>query len=202
MNAASATILIITRSAVNLALFGCAYHQQEGDEKRNQECQQIETSRRGCGGAGMRPGDHGVVRPGGQGQRQAIAYLMQKAINIAGPADCHCGGGDRIFENKRPAHHPCGHLAEYGIGIGIGRTGNRYNGRNLGVNQCCQRANKTSDDKRKHHARPGLLCGDRCEHKDAGPDNRADPKHGEIERAELALESPSSRQTRVCDPAI
>src|SRR3546814_11482829 len=46
--------------------------------------------------------------------------IFDEAHDIARPADRHGARRDRLFEDQRPADHPCDHLAHHGIAIGIG----------------------------------------------------------------------------------
>ena len=168
-----------------LGALGGADHQQPGHEQRNQEGDQVERALRGRA-IGH---DHRVVGPGSQRVRKSPADAGQEAIGITGPTHGHGAGGDRVFEDQRPADHPGDDFAEHGIRVGVGGAGDRHHRGDLGVDQCGQRADGAGDDEAVHHARAGLFSGDGSQHEDTGADDGADTEHHQLEPAELPHQS-------------
>ena len=52
-------------------------------------------------------------------------HVLQQADEIARPADRDDGGRQAVFQQQQHAHHPGGELAHGGVGVGIGRPGDR-----------------------------------------------------------------------------
>lgn len=52
-------------------------------------------------------------------RRKAEAELLEQGDEIAGPADRHRRGAERILEDQIPADHPGNELTECRVGVGI-----------------------------------------------------------------------------------
>ena len=95
----------------------------------------------------------------------------------------------RVLQNEVPADDPGEQLAERGVGVGVGRSGDRHHRGELGVAEGGEDAGQARDAEGERQRRAGLVVrGDAGEHEDAGADDGADAEAGERHRAEDAAE--------------
>ena len=122
--------------------------------------------------------------------------VVDEGAKIVGPADRDRDVADGVFEDQVPADDPCDQLPQGGVGVGVGRPGDRHHRGHLGIAERREGADDGRDRKREHQrgagARAGGVAGgggaDRREN--AGADDRADADQGHIERPENPLERP------------
>ena len=178
--------LMTTITRVDRRRFADAEDQQGRDRNRDQHRRQVEHrgDRIAAGDRDQRAG-RGAERGG-----KAEPHLVQQRHQIAGPADRDRGRAQRVLEDQVPADHPGDELAERGVGVGVGGSGDRHARGELGVAEAGQRAREPGhhhgqDDRRAGVRRRGLPR----QHEDAGADDRADAEHHELDRSEHALQA-------------
>jgi hypothetical protein len=116
--------------------------------------------------------------------------LIEQRDEVAGPADRDGGRAERIFEDQIPPDHPGDELAERGVGVGVGGTGDRHRRGELGIAQGREHARQA----RQHHGEDDRGTGVGCrglagQNEDAGADDGADTQHDQLPGAEHALEN-------------
>ena len=114
-----------------------------------------------------RPGRHQqaggrveVERRVGQSVRQAHAEKGEEVLKIVRPPVGDGRRGDGVLEDEVPADDPRDQLAERGVGVGIGRSGDGHHRGELGV------AERREDAGRGRRPRTTASAPDRC---DRGP---------------------------------
>ena len=209
MNNVSAVILTTTRTALNARAFGGADDQQPGDRAGDQDGGHVDPAAdlkrlghlgRGCGAEQKLDLGHQCVGVA-DGDGEVHTQSVQQARRMIGPADRDGAGAHGIFQDQRPAHHPGHHLADHGVGIGVGGARDRHHRGQFGIAQRRDRADKARDHEGQHHARAGLLRRLGGQHEDAGADHRADAQQGQLERPQRAVQRPFSRPSPGWRPA-
>ena len=132
--------------------------------------------------------------------------LVQRGVQVGRPADRDGRGADDELEREVPADDERDQLAERRVGERVRAARDRHHGGELGVAERGERADDAGQHERQHDRGPGLGGrGVAGEHEDAGADDDADAEHGDVERAQLALEREAlllgSRQRLVDGPA-
>ena len=116
--------------------------------------------------------------------------VVQERDDVARPADAHGRRGDEILENEVPADDPGDELAHRRVRVRVRAAGDRDHRRHLGVAEPRERRRDAGHDEREGDRGPGVgRRGAPREHEDAGPDDRADPQHDQVERGQRALEA-------------
>lgn len=111
----------------------------------------------------------------------------QQAHDITRPSHRHGAGGDGIFQHQGPADQPGDEFAQHGVGISVGRAGNRHHRGKLGITQRGTGADRARDHEGQDHAGTSLLRGLGGQDENAGADDAADAKQGELNRAEASV---------------
>ena len=73
--------------------------------------------------------------------------------DVARPADRDRRGADHVFEDQVPADQPGDELAHRGIGVGVGRAGDRHGRGHLGVAEAGEGAGDAAEDERERDRR-------------------------------------------------
>ena len=149
-------------------------------------------------GLRRRPGARGLGRACGSRCRARRAMSRpkpaQQLLEVARPRDGDGDVADGVLDDQVPADDPRDQLAERGVGVGVGRSGDRHHRRELGVAERREAAGDGREHEREHERRAGAEVvgaagrrrADRRE--DAGADDRADAERGELHRTERPLE--------------
>ncbi len=138
-------------------------------------------------------GDVGAAAPAERGRGdhggKVEPEVIEQAHEIARPAHPDGGGSHGVFEHQVPADDPGDELAHGGVGVGVRAPGHRHGAGHLGVAETRQSAGDGGHDERERHRRARVQRRrDAGQHEDSGADDGADAEHGEIERAERALQ--------------
>ena len=177
MNAVSATTLIVTSTALTLALSLVPIISSQVTSKAMISAGRL-----------MKPARRAAKRerPGGEigGQGYPERVVQDRAGEIARPADRHRRGGDGIFEDQRPADRPGEKFAHGRIAVGVGGAGDGDHRGDFGVAKRGDDAHRAGDDEGQHQARTGLLRAGGGEHENARADDAADAEQGQLERAQ------------------
>ncbi len=80
--------------------------------------------------------------------RRMEAEPIEQIDDMGGKADADSHVRAGIFEDQIPADDPGNQLAHGGVGVGVGRAGNRNHGGEFGITETGQSANKGDEDKR------------------------------------------------------
>jgi len=136
-----------------------AYHQQRGDDRRNDHGGQIDHPARGHA-MEQRVGDR-PIRP------------VDEFRDMGRPSDCDRACGNRVFENKAPAHDPGEQLPQHRIGISVGAAGCRHHCRHFRIAERRAGTDNSAQQERQHFARPREARADAGQRVDAGADNGA-----------------------------
>ena len=136
----------------------------------------------------MRPFDAGRGRRR-HPDRQVDIEAGENPLEVAAPADGDGHRADGVLEDQVPADHPGEDLAERGVGVGVGAARDRDHRGELRVAERGEAAGQAGEHVGEHDGRPGLV-GRRGagQDEDAGPDDRADPEQGQVDRRQRALE--------------
>ena len=129
-----------------------ALHQHNGHDRHDQHCRQVHDT------AGLHEVPRsGVVNNGGtaEGGRKVDAEPGQHALEVPGPAVRHGGRSHRVFEHQVPANDPGEQLTQGGVGVGIGRPGDRHHRRELRIAQGREDARHPGEHVREHQGWPG-----------------------------------------------
>ena len=117
------------------------------------------------------------------------AEECEEVLEVVRPAVRDGRRGDGVLEDEVPADDPRDQLAERGVGVGIGRAGDRHHRGELGVAERREHAGQAGDHERQHQRRTGAIVGrDAGQHEDAGADDGADAEAGQLHGAEHAME--------------
>lgn len=115
--------------------------------------------------------------------------IVEQADKVSTPTGGDGRSAEGVFQDQVPADDPGDELAQGGIAVGVRRTGDRYQGRELGIAQSCKCASDASDDETERDRRASEYGGGRSdEHKNAGPNNCADSKSDEVNRTKRPLQ--------------
>ncbi len=163
-------------------------HQQDRDGDDDGHRGNVEDGARG------RPGLAGGIIGEGCGYelcREIDAEILCKADDIAGPADRHRNGADRIFQDKVPSDDPGHDLAERGVGIGVGAAADRHGRRHFRIAQACEGAGHRAEQERQRYRRSGIRCRSMSrQHKDAGADHATHAKRDQMQCGKRTLQGP------------
>ena len=127
------------------------------------------------------------------------AEAAQQLLEIARPRDRHGDVADRVFDDQIPADDPRDQLAERGVGVGVGRAGDRHHRRELRVAQRREAAGDRGQHEREDQRRSGAQViraarGRRADRREQSrADHRADAERGQLDGAEHAFEPMSGR---------
>src|SRR5471030_2072911 len=131
-------------------------------------------------------GGHAGQRAGRGRQRHGQVYpeAGDQRLEVAGPADRHGRRGQAVFEQQVPAYHPCGQLADGGVGVGVDRAGHRHGRGEFGVAQRGEAAGDGGDDEGQGQRRAGRDGAGAGQHEDTGADDGAYAHQDQVEGAE------------------
>ncbi len=156
---------------VERGTFTGADQQQAHDRQRHDNSRQVDQA------AGI-----------GSGQQEFRQFqtdpLFQPADQVGRPADCDGRTGQRIFENQGPTDDPGRDLAHGRIGIGIGGTRCRNQGRHFGIGQGGTGADKTANGKGQDNARSRQAGADAGQGVDTCADDAADTQRHQVRPAQ------------------
>src|SRR5699024_3117249 len=92
----------------------------------------------------------------GQGVRDLEAEeVEQQLVDVLRPADGYRSSGDSVFEEEAGGDTHGRQLAESGIGIGVGRSGDRDGTGEFGIADDGEAGDDAGDDERPDHGRAG-----------------------------------------------
>ena len=92
-----------------------------------------------------------------------------------------------------PSDDPGDKLAEGGVGVGVGRAGDRYHRGELGVAECGESAGDRRKDEEKRDCRPAIEGGVADSREDAGANDRSDSERSQIDYPERRPQASSVR---------
>ena len=126
-------------------------------------------------------------------RRQRMRHLepeqiVQQLVQVAAPADRDRGGGHAVFQQQAGRHTHRDRLTQRGVRVRVRRARNRHGGGQFGVADSREPGRDAGDEEGDDHAGAGLRDRQRQHEEDAGADRRADPEHGQLERADTAFE--------------
>ena len=161
--------------------------------------------------AGLRLGDlagglGGGPVVGAEPARAGDADAAQQLLEVAGPGDGDRDVADRVLDDQVPADDPADQLAQGGVGVGVGRAGDRHHRGELGVAEGREAAGDGGDDEGEDERRPGPGVvgaaggGGADRREDAGADDGADAEQGELDRrraSAAAADSGASAEARI-----
>ena len=125
----------------------------------------------------------------GIGRGNGNADILEKAHDIARPADRDGGSAKRVFEDQVPADDPGDDFAHGGVGVGVGAAGNRHRRSHLRIAEAGKGAGKRAKDKGQRDRRAGISRrGMSGQHENAGTDDGPDAERHEVDGGERALE--------------
>ena len=133
----------------------------------------------------------GVIgkRRAGNRRRNDDAEILEKAHDVARPADGDGDGAERVFENQVPADDPGDEFAHCRVGIRVGAAGDRDRGCHFGIAKTGKSAGKGAEDEGQRDRRAGIGRGRMSgQDENAGADNGADAERRQVERRQGALE--------------
>src|SRR5271168_3222955 len=114
--------------------------------------------------------------------------IVEELVEILAPAYGHRGGGHAVLEQQAGRDSHRRELSKRGVGIGVGRSGNRYRRGQFGVTDRGQTRSGAGYEERDDHRRPGLRHRLREHNEDPGTDGLADTEHRQQENAKAALQ--------------
>ncbi len=121
---------------------------------------------------------------------QVDPHVVEQLLEVAGPGDGHRHVAHRVLDDEVPADDPADQLAEGGVGVGVGRAGDRHHGGELGVAERREAAGDGGEDEGEgdRGARARVPAAPRRGgahgREDAGADDGADAQQGELEGAQ------------------
>ena len=90
--------------------------------------------------------DTSIPRTGRKGMGQVDADSLEEDHQVPAPTDTHRRGGYGIFQHQVPSDYPGDELTHGSVGIGIGTTGYRNHGSELGVAESGETATDGGND--------------------------------------------------------
>ena len=126
-----------------------AAHEDDGENHHDQKRGDVEAEVP-AGGVEVFAGE--ILQAGGQVggrdplDRQVEAEPVEQIDDVGGEADADAHVGEGVLEDQVPADDPGDEFAEGGVGVGVGRAGNRNHRREFGVAE----AGKDADDGDEH----------------------------------------------------
>src|SRR5258708_17069569 len=116
--------------------------------------------------------------------------VLHECPQRAAPAAGYGWGAKRVFQNQIPADDPGNQLAERGIAISIGGTGDGNHRSEFRITEAGEHATSPCKYIREHDGWAGIKR--RCrtsQHKNARADNGRDPQGDQVYRSQRALET-------------
>ncbi len=107
--------------------------------------------------------------------REVDAVVLKESDQGRAPTRSHGSGAKSVFQDKVPADDPGENLAQRGVAIGVGRTGNGYQRGEFGVTQAGEAAGDAGKNIREDDSGSGKLRrGGPGNNEDSGADDCAD----------------------------
>ena len=118
------------------------------------------------------------------------ADIVQERDHVARPADRDRDRPERVLEDQVPPDDPGDDLPEGRVAVGVGAPRHGHEGGEFRVAQRRKDRRHAGQHEGEHDRRPGVERRNRArEHEDAGPDDRPDSEHREVQRAQSALQA-------------
>ncbi len=122
-------------------------------------------------------------------RRNHDAPLLQQAVQIARPPRRHGRRAKRVLQHQVPANDPRHQLAQRRVSVGVSRSGDRNDGRELGI----AKSGKGARESRQHETqRHGWARVERCrlagQHKNSRADHCANSQRDQVHGSERTLQ--------------
>ncbi|OPZ81795.1 MAG: hypothetical protein BWY77_00475 [bacterium ADurb.Bin431] len=178
--------------------------EHQADEGDDGDSEEIEDDRQseevgGVAKDSLHPGRVYNPRRSAVIHRDPVGYddveSAQKGLEIIRPGDGHGDVADGVLDDQVPTDHPGDELAQGGVGVGVGRTGDGDEGGEFGVAEGGEAADHGGDDKGEHQGRAGARAegvaggGGADGGENTRADDRSDAEKGELHRAEHPVQA-------------